>query len=87
MHSKNNVWNQSQRPAPKGAHPATREAHPSPRGALPSPERTPTREALAEVLERSGLLDELLNLLLDGERKIRVEVTSGELGFDAAVYG
>ena len=51
------------------------------------PESAPAREALAEVLERGGLLNELLHLLFDGKGHVGIEVASSELGFDTAVYG
>ena len=47
----------------------------------------PSRETLAEVLERGGLLNELLHLLFDGQGHVGIEVASSELGFDTAVYG
>ena len=47
------------------------------------PEGAPTDEALAEVLHARRLLDELLDLGLDGEGNGRLEVASGQLVRDS----
>lgn len=50
----------------------------------PSPETTPSYVMLAEVLEVSGLAEELLHLLLDRQLFVFLEVSARQLLLDSA---